>query len=101
MRKSNYCTNLTFGGILNRHGHFKHTLRAQRCRAGDRWTQPCHTVPLSHRGTGISGKKKVAFLLDLYLYFPDIPRTWKVGVRIKYARLKIKEFLELQFVNEW
>jgi hypothetical protein len=31
-KKSNYCTNLTFGGILNRHGHFKHTLRAQRYR---------------------------------------------------------------------
>jgi hypothetical protein len=24
--------NLTVGGILNRHGHFKYTLRAQRCR---------------------------------------------------------------------
>jgi hypothetical protein len=76
MKKSNYCMNLTFGGILNQHGHFKHTLRAQRCHDCGRWTLPCHTVPISHGSTAISEKKKsLAFLLGLYLYFPNIPRN--------------------------
>jgi hypothetical protein len=57
VKKSNYCTNLTFGGILNRHGHFKHTLLAQRCRDCGRWTPPCHTVPISYGNTAISEKK--------------------------------------------
>jgi hypothetical protein len=76
VKKSNYCTNFPFGRILNWHGHFKHTLRAQRCRDCGRWTVPCHTVPISHGSTAISGEKKsLAFLLDLYLYFPVIPRV--------------------------
>jgi hypothetical protein len=33
-----------------------------------------HTVPVSHGSTAISGKFSLAFLLDLYLYFPGIPR---------------------------
>jgi hypothetical protein len=45
------------GGILNRHGHFKHTLRAQRCRDCGRWTLPCHTVPISHGSNAFSEKK--------------------------------------------
>lgn len=57
MKKSNYCTNFTFGGILNRHGHFKHILQAQRCRVCGRWTQPCYTVLISH-GTLPFLKKK-------------------------------------------
>jgi hypothetical protein len=74
LKKSNYCTNLTFGGISNRHGHFKHTLQAQRCRDCGRWTLPCHTVPFSHISTAISDKNSLAFLVDLYFYFPNIPR---------------------------
>jgi hypothetical protein len=70
MKKSNYCTNLTFGRILNRHSHFKHTLRAQRyCDCGP-WTQPCHTVPISHGSTAISEKEN-----PLHFYFPDIPHA--------------------------
>jgi hypothetical protein len=75
MKKPNYCTNLTFGGILNQHGQFKHTLRAQRCRDCGRWTLPCHTVTIAHSSTAISEKISLKFLLDLYLYFPNIPRT--------------------------
>jgi hypothetical protein len=55
-----------------------YTLQAQRCCDSGRGTQPCHTVPISHGSTAISEKKKsLAFLLDLYLYFPDIPRSNK------------------------
>jgi hypothetical protein len=76
VKKSNYCMNLTFGESLNRHGPFQHALRAQRCRDCGRWT-PCHTVPISHGSTVISEKKiPLAFLLDLYLYFPNIPRIY-------------------------
>jgi hypothetical protein len=50
-----------------------HTLRVQRCRDCGRWTLPCHTIPISHGSTAISEKKKsLAFLLYLYLYFPNI-----------------------------
>jgi hypothetical protein len=76
VKKSNYCTNFTFGGILNRRGHFNHTLRAQICRDCGRWTQPCHTVSISHSSTAISEKNSLAALLDLYLYFPDIPHGY-------------------------
>jgi hypothetical protein len=50
------------------------TLQAQRCRDCGRWTQPFLSVPTSHGSTVISERKKqsLAFLLDLYLYFPDI-----------------------------
>jgi hypothetical protein len=65
VKKSNYCTNVTFGGILNRHGHFRHTLRGQRCRDYGRWTLPCHTVPISHGSTAISEKKYVPFIFTL------------------------------------
>jgi hypothetical protein len=54
---------------LNGHGHFKNKLRAQRCRDCGRWTQPCHTVPISQGSTAFSEEKFLAFLLDLYLYF--------------------------------
>jgi hypothetical protein len=73
VNKSNYCTNLTFGGILNRHGHIKHTEGAQRCRDCGRCTLPCHAVPISQGSTAISEKKFLALLLDLYLYFPEVP----------------------------
>jgi hypothetical protein len=62
------------GGILSQHSHFKHAPRAQRYHDCGRWTLPCHTVPISHSSTAISGKKKsLAFLLDFYLYFSNIP----------------------------
>jgi hypothetical protein len=60
MKKSNYCTNLTFGRILNRHLHFKHTLQAQRCRDCGWWTLPCHMVSISHGSTAISEEKKIS-----------------------------------------
>jgi hypothetical protein len=72
------------GGILNRHGHFKHTLRAQRCRDCGRWTLSCHTVPISHSSTAISGKIiSLPFLLDLYLYFPNISRKLLFGRNVQ------------------
>jgi hypothetical protein len=38
-----------------------------------------HTVPISHGSTAISEKEKACiFLLDLYLYFPDIARSAEV-----------------------
>jgi hypothetical protein len=55
--------------------HFKHTLRAQRCRDCGRWTLPCHTVPISHGSTAFSEKKIPCISLDLYLYFPNIPHV--------------------------
>jgi hypothetical protein len=79
VKKSNYCKNLTFDGILNQHGHFKHTLPAQRCRDCGRWPPPCHTVPISHGSTAISINNSLAFLLDLYLYLPNIPRIFRYG----------------------
>jgi hypothetical protein len=61
VKKSNFCSNLAFGGILNRHGHFKHTVRAQGCSACGRWTLPCHTAPISHGSTAISEKNPLHF----------------------------------------
>jgi hypothetical protein len=89
VKKSNYCTNLTIGGILNRHGHFKHTLRAQRCRDCGRWTLPCHTVPISHGSTAISGRKKCPLqfywiwtLLSEYLSYFRNQSVWKVILKL-------------------
>jgi hypothetical protein len=61
------------GGILNRHGHFKHTLRAQRCRECGRWTLPCHTVPISHGSTAISEKKNPCMFTGLVSLLSEHP----------------------------
>jgi hypothetical protein len=76
MKKSNYCTNLIFGGILNRYGHFKNTLQAQRCRNCGRWTVSVIRF-LSHTAAmPFLKKKSLAFLLNLYLYFPTNSRIY-------------------------
>jgi hypothetical protein len=75
VKKSNYCTNLSCGGILYRHGHFKHILWTERCRDCGRWTLPWPTVPISHGSTAISEKLSLAFLLDLHPDSSDISHT--------------------------
>jgi hypothetical protein len=74
MKKSNYSTNLTFGGILNRYGHFKHTASTTLpWLAGE--VSPVIRF-LSHTAAlPFLKKKSLAYLLDLYLYFPDTARS--------------------------
>jgi hypothetical protein len=69
----NYCMNLAFGGIWNRHGHFKHILRAQRCCHCGQLSLPCHTDTICHDRVANCEKYSLAFLLALYLYFLNIP----------------------------
>jgi hypothetical protein len=89
VKKSNYWRNLKFGGILNLHDHVQHTLQAQRCRDCGRWTQPCHTVPISHGSTAIS--EGIVSLLSGYLaYFHVIQYIYRSERRphkLKYRPL--------------
>jgi hypothetical protein len=71
-----------FGGILNRHGHFKHTASTTLP-----WLGPVNTA-LSYGSTSISGKNSLAFLLDLYFYFPTIR-----VINIKIYPLSIIRFM--------
>jgi hypothetical protein len=76
MKKSNYCTNHTFDGSLNQHCYFKHTVSTTLP-----WLWPVNS-DLSY-GSYLTWqhchfwrkKKSFSFLLDLYLYFPNIPRS--------------------------
>jgi hypothetical protein len=86
VKKSNYYTNLTFGMILNQHGHFKYTLRAQRCRDYGQWALPCHMVPISQGSTTISEEKRnpLHFYRTLSLHI-EYPSYIKYQLRIKVA----------------
>jgi hypothetical protein len=65
--------------MWNRHGHFKHSLRAQRCCDYSHISLPCHTDPIWHdRAPNCEKENSLPFLPTLYLYFPNIPRTIEI-----------------------
>ena len=73
MKNSDYCTNLAFGGILNRHAHLNtHCQHNVPVTVAD---EICPVVGSLFHSLFWKRNKSLAYLLELYIYFPNIPRV--------------------------